>query len=69
MVLPLKRWKSRSSPGIAAGAHDNIEDLEEPIYNSKGGQLSLTRRRPPFFVLIDCRFGIDLLVARDGAAR
>ena len=48
MVLPLKRWKSRASPGIAAGAHD-LSDLEEPIHNSKGGPLSFIRRMSAFF--------------------
>ena len=48
MVLPLKRWKSRASPGIAAGAY-NLSDLEEPIHNSKGGPLSFIRRMSAFF--------------------
>jgi hypothetical protein len=42
--------------------------LCKPIHNSKGGLLSFIRWCPPFFVLI-VRFGNDLLVARDGAAR
>jgi hypothetical protein len=48
MVLPLKRWKSRASPGIAAGAH-YISALDKPIHNSKGGPLSFIRRMSAFF--------------------
>jgi hypothetical protein len=67
MVLPLKRWKSRASPGIAAGAHD-ISALEEPIHNSKGGPLSFIRRMSAFFRF--CPVEIQgILVKRDGAAR
>src|SRR3546814_8478399 len=33
MVLSLKRWKSRSSPGIAAGAA--TAEIEEHIYKSR----------------------------------
>ena len=67
MVLPLKRWKSRASPGIAAGAHD-ISALEEPIHNSKGGPLSFIRRMSAFFRFCPVEIQ-DILVARDGAAR
>ena len=31
MVLSLKRWKSRSSPGIAAGAHENGQRRQNPF--------------------------------------
>src|SRR5690242_21613146 len=33
MVLSPKRWKSRSSPGIAAGVRE-VRVLSEPIHNS-----------------------------------
>jgi hypothetical protein len=33
MVLPLKRWKSRTSPGFVAGAMRAEECSKEPIYN------------------------------------
>jgi hypothetical protein len=34
MVLPLKRWKSRTSPGIVAGVGG---DFGKPIHMLKGG--------------------------------
>ena len=34
MVLSLKRWKSRSSPGIAAGEQRKTHSIQEPIHMS-----------------------------------
>src|ERR1700740_829662 len=31
MVLSLKRWKSRSSPGIEAGAHEKATRIKNPF--------------------------------------
>ena len=50
MVLPLKRWKSRASPGIAAGAHDN-KCWKNPFIIQKADRCRLFDGCPPFFVL------------------
>ena len=49
MVLPLKRWKSRASPGIAAGAHD-ISDFEQNLrilrLRNRGNKQSVHWKNP-----------------------
>jgi hypothetical protein len=40
MVLPLKRWKSRASPGIVAGAYDTSDTKNPFIIQKAVDQLS-----------------------------
>ncbi len=62
MVLPLKRWKSRSSPGIAAGARVSIADT---IHFAKGRDPS--RSRPFGVFAADVRQRIAQRGPFDGA--
>ena len=70
MVLPLKRWKSRSSPGIEAGGNGKPIHLSVPA--RKGGA-ALKGPRGPFCVFGDLFSEITALigqlVTRGGAAR
>ncbi len=75
MVLPLKRWKSRASPGIAAGAHDRVI-WKNPFIIQKADRCRSFDGCPPFLVSgvpeMDRKIGdrnVASLVARDGAAR
>jgi hypothetical protein len=66
MVLPLKRWKSRASPGIAAGALGAVSRISNPFTVSKGGTDAIGRRLFRFWTFVSTR---SIWVARDGAAR
>ena len=68
MVLPLKRWKSRSSPGIAAGAHDNMLILKTHLQFPRR-TVVFNSTTSAYFRGLTGGFDPDQWVARDGAAR
>src|SRR3954463_5863633 len=47
MVLPLKRWKSRSSPGFAAGVRGKIEGTHSLCRKSRRSRRLRKAERPP----------------------
>ena len=73
MVLTLKRWKSRSSPGIKAGALRGLKPIHMSGLPHWGTSPRSKGRHWPFLCFWDC-FGsptphLGHLVSRGGAAR